>query len=83
MKQYDIGILVNHEDKSLIGSFGIIIEDYLKECFLVEMWNFEKFDGAKIDSLPKDYLRSAKEEEIKEYQNKFNEYCIKNDNSQI
>ena len=68
MKQYDIGIIINYSEEALNGSYGIIIEDYLKGYFLVEIWNFELFDGAIIDSLPKRCLRLATEEEIKEYQ---------------
>ncbi|MFN8417580.1 MAG: hypothetical protein U0U66_14875 [Cytophagaceae bacterium] len=79
MKQYDIGIIINKSEENLNGSYGIIIEDYLKEYFLVEIWNFELFEGAIIDSLPKQCLRLATDEEIKEYKRKFKEYCDRNE----
>jgi hypothetical protein len=83
MKQYDIGIIKDHANENFNGAYAIIIEDYLKEFFLVEIWNFEAFDGAEIDSIPKESLRLATEEEIKEYQVKFKEYCDRNENPQI
>ena len=44
----------------------------------MEIWNFEKFKGANIARIKKGNLRLATEEEIKEYQIKFKDYCDNN-----
>ena len=49
----------------------------------LELWNFEKLDGADINYLNKKYLRLATEEEIKEYQVKFKDYCDNNESPQL
>ena len=75
MKLYDSCIVIKCDDKNLVGSFAFIIEDEA-DHYLVEVWNFKKFSGAKIMSVNKtEDLRLATQKERDEYVVKFKEYC--------
>lgn len=73
MKRFELCIIKEHVKQDLIGSFAFILDDF-GDCYHVEIWNFELFKGAEIDSLPKNYLRPATDEEQKIYLEKFNQY---------
>lgn len=78
MKLYDICILKTGFKLYSEGTFVILIDDGLKPIYMAEFWNFEEFNGAKIDTIDEKYLRLATDVEIKEYQAKFKEYCNRN-----
>jgi hypothetical protein len=82
MKRFDLCIV---QDTSSIyyKSFAFILDEDTENYYHVEIWNFKKFEGAELDYILRADLRLATEEEIKEYQVKFKEYCDRNENPQI
>jgi len=79
MKQYDICILIKNYNAYLTGTYVIVLEMIEnKNYLLVELWDFERFDGAEIDIVETSNLRLATDEEIEIYQARFKMYCDKN-----
>ena len=83
MKRFDLCILKHDVLEYKKGTYAIILDIDEGDDYHLELWNFEKLDGAEIDYINKIYLRLATQEEIKEYQVKFKEYCDRNENPQI
>ena len=75
MKRFDMCIIEKSEIKEYVNAYAFIldIEGY-EPNYLLEIWNFEMYDGAEIDCINPKHLRKATKEEEEEYMKKFNEY---------
>ena len=51
-----------------------------KDYYHLEIWDFDKLDGADLNYIDKKFLRKATKKEEEEYLRKFNEYIKKNEN---
>lgn len=80
MKLYGLYKLQVQVDIYPEGTFVIPVEDYLWPIYLAEFWNFDEWDGAKIDSINGSNLLVATDEEAEEFQRLFKEYYDRNEN---
>lgn len=81
MERFDLCVLTNDVSKYEKGTFAIILDTDEGEYYNLELWHFEKFEGAELCYLDKKYLRLATKNELKEYQLKFEKFCNKNNSS--
>lgn len=83
MKQYDLGIIVNHPNYLWNDKFAIIIEDFYPEYYMVELWLFEQNNEVKVTSILPKQMRLATQNESKSFLIQFKEYCDRNENPQF
>lgn len=74
MKLYDLCIITENIEIYEKGDFAIIIDMDTGDYYHLEIWNFERFNGADLNFIHKKYLRKATKEEEEEYLKKFNQY---------
>lgn len=82
MNRFDLCVLIDDVTEFSKGTFAIILDIDEGNCYHLELWNFEQYDGASLSYLDKKHLRLATELELKDYQDKFKKYCDKNENRQ-
>ena len=82
MKRFDLCIVQN-TNSIYDKAFAFILDEDVENFYHVEIWKFKNNEGADLDYILKTDLRLATEEEIKEYQTKFKEYCHRNENPQL
>ncbi|MDF0717351.1 hypothetical protein PY092_14400 [Muricauda sp. 334s03] len=75
MKRFDLCIVINNIDYN--NAFAIILDIDYDDFYHVEIWDFDKHDGAIIDYVNVKNLRLATSKEIKEYQKRFKKYSEK------
>ncbi|WP_421812010.1 hypothetical protein [Flagellimonas sp.] len=80
MNRFDLCIVINNVDYK--NAFAIILDIDHDDFYHVEIWDFDKVDGAIIDYVNVENLRLATSKEIKEYQKRFKEYSEKYENRQ-
>ena len=80
MKLYDLCIINKNIDIYKKGTDAIIIDMDEKDYYHLEIWDFDKLDGADLNYIDKKFLRKATKKEEEEYLRKFNEYIKKNEN---
>ncbi|CAI9429313.1 DUF2098 domain-containing protein [Candidatus Ornithobacterium hominis] len=73
---YSLGIIVNSEDLKN-GSYGIVIEDFYPDYYIIENWTFEEGNEGGMTSLPAICLRPATDKEQEEFQKKWKKYIEK------
>lgn len=78
MKRFDLCVLKEDVLIYVKGTYAFILDMDEGDDYHLELWDFDKFDGADINYINKVFLRLATEEEIKEYQVKFKKYCDEN-----
>lgn len=78
MKLYDLCIINENVDIYKKGTYAIIIDMDEKDDYHLEIWDFDKLDGADLNYIDKKFLRKATKEE-EEYLRKFNEYIEENE----